>query len=33
MLSLSNAFSKEDLVNFQKILNFLDQKQNFQDYL
>ncbi len=31
MLSLSNAFSKEDLVNFQKkILNFLDQKQNFK---
>ena len=31
MLSLANAFSKEDLENFEKkILNFLDQKQNFK---
>ena len=31
MLSLANAFSKEDLENFEKkILNFLDLKQNFK---
>ncbi len=31
MLSLANAFSKDDLLNFEKkILNYLDQKQNFQ---
>ncbi len=30
MLSLSNAFSEEDLINFEKkILNFLDKKDNF----
>ena len=30
MLSLSNAFGKEDLINFEKkILNFLNQKSNF----
>tara|TARA_Y100001958_G_C21243403_1_gene572197 strand:+ start:734 stop:2755 length:2022 start_codon:yes stop_codon:yes gene_type:complete len=30
MLSLSNAFSEEDLNNFEKkILNFLDKKENF----
>ena len=29
MLSLANAFSEEDLKNFEKkILNFLDQKQD-----
>ena len=26
MLSLSNAFDEEDLVNFEKIVNFLNQK-------
>ena len=31
MLSLSNAFSEEDLINFEKkILNFLSQKNNFE---
>ena len=31
MLSLSNAFSEEDLINFEKrILNFLDKKNNFE---
>ena len=31
MLSLANAFSKEDLINFEKkILNFLSQKKNFE---
>ena len=31
MLSLSNAFSEEDLVNFEKkIINFLDQKSSFE---
>ncbi len=31
MLSLSNAFSKEDLINFEKkILNFISEKNNFQ---
>ena len=31
MLSLSNAFSENDLVNFQKkIINFLDQSTNFE---
>ncbi len=30
MLSLQNAFSEEDLINFEKkILNFLDKKDNF----
>ena len=30
MLSLSNAFSKEDLINFEKkILNFLNKEKNF----
>jgi len=30
MLSLSNAFSEEDLINFEKkIINFLDQKNSF----
>tara|TARA_B100001063_G_scaffold119475_1_gene111597 strand:+ start:1635 stop:3665 length:2031 start_codon:yes stop_codon:yes gene_type:complete len=30
MLSLSNAFTEEDLINFEKkILNFLDKKNNF----
>ena len=26
MLSLANAFDKEDLVNFEKIMNYLNQK-------
>ena len=31
MLSLSNAFNEEDLVNFEKrILNFISEKKNFQ---
>ena len=31
MLSLSNAFTKEDLINFEKkILNFLSKKNNFK---
>jgi len=31
MLSLSNAFSEEDLLNFEKkIINFLDQKNSFE---
>ncbi len=31
MLSLSNAFSEEDLVNFEKkIINFLSEKNNFE---
>ena len=31
MLSLSNAFSENDLINFQKkIINFLDQRTNFE---
>ena len=31
MLSLSNAFSENDLINFQKkIINFLDQKNDFE---
>ena len=31
MLSLGNAFSKEDLLNFEKrILNFLSEKENFK---
>ena len=31
MLSLSNAFSESDLINFQKkIINFLDQRNNFE---
>ena len=31
MLSLANAFSEEDLINFEKkILNFLSQKNNFK---
>ena len=31
MLSLSNAFSESDLINFQKkIINFLDQKNDFE---
>ena len=31
MLSLSNAFSEEDLINFEKkIINFLDQKKSFK---
>jgi DNA ligase (NAD+) len=31
MLSLANAFSKEDLLNFEKrILNFLSEKENFK---
>ena len=31
MLSLSNAFSESDLINFQKkIINFLDQRVNFE---
>ena len=31
MLSLSNAFSEEDLVNFEKkVINFLDQKSSFE---
>jgi len=31
MLSLANAFSEEDLINFEKkILNFLSQKNNFE---
>ncbi len=31
MLSLANAFSKDDLINFEKkIINFLDKKQNFE---
>ena len=31
MLSLSNAFSKEDLINFEKrIVNYLDEKDNFK---
>ena len=31
MLSLSNAFSEEDLLNFEKrILNFISQKENFK---
>ena len=30
MLSLANAFTEEDLINFEKkILNFLDKKENF----
>ena len=31
MLSLSNAFNKEDLINFEKrILNFISEKENFK---
>ena len=31
MLSLSNAFDKNDLINFEKrIINFLDEKKNFK---
>jgi DNA ligase (NAD+) len=31
MLSLANAFSEEDLINFEKrILNFLSEKENFK---
>ena len=31
MLSLANAFSEEDLINFEKkIINYLDEKKNFQ---
>ena len=31
MLSLSNAFSKEDLVNFEKrVINFLNEKKDFK---
>ena len=31
MLSLSNAFSEEDLINFEKkIINFLSEKKNFK---
>ena len=31
MLSLSNAFSEEDLINFEKkIINFLSEKRNFK---
>ncbi len=31
MLSLSNAFDEEDLINFEKrVLNFLSQKENFK---
>ena len=30
MLSLNNAFDKDDLINFEKkILNFLNEKPNF----
>ena len=33
MLSLSNAFNEEDLLNFEKkILNFISKKNNFQIY-
>jgi DNA ligase (NAD+) len=33
MLSLSNAFSEEDLLNFEKrILNFISKKKNFKIY-
>jgi DNA ligase (NAD+) len=33
MLSLSNAFNEEDLLNFEKrILNFLSEKENFEIY-
>ena len=30
MLSLANAFSKEDLINFQKIINYLDKKMKMK---
>ena len=31
MLSLSNAFTEDDLINFEKkILNFLSKKKNFK---
>ena len=30
MLSLANAFHEEDLINFEKILNFLDKKDNYK---
>ena len=31
MLSLSNIFSKEDLINFEKkIINYLDLNKNFE---
>ena len=34
MLSLANAFGKEDLINFEKkILNFLSKKKDFNLYL
>ena len=33
MLSLSNAFEEEDLINFEKrILNFISKKENFKIY-
>ena len=33
MLSLANAFTKEDLINFEKrILNFMSKKENFEIY-
>ena len=30
MLSLANAFNEEDLINFEKIVNFLNLQKNFE---
>ena len=30
MLSLANAFDEEDLINFEKLLNFLAENKNFK---
>ena len=30
MLSLSNAFNEEDLINFEKRVNFLDKKDDLE---
>ena len=30
MLSLSNAFTEEDLANFEKIINYLSEKNDFK---
>ena len=32
MLSLSNAFTEDDLINFEKILNYLSKDSNFKLY-
>ena len=33
MLSLSNAFDREDLINFEKIINFLSKNKNFKIFI